>query len=86
MAPGPAQAAADIGLHWSTSQEVPNKHPVTGFRWYQSITQLYPQMTQPKGALGRHQSSTKVNPALWGQPLHNSLCTVINASPHSQSL
>lgn len=56
--------------------------------WLQTIpdtTHLVPQMTHPKGGLGRHQSPVEVNPALGYLPLVNSSSMIVTASPYSQS-
>lgn len=52
VAPDQIQAAADLGLHQSLSQEDPEQTPqVVSFRQHQSTTQLAPQMTHLKGGL-----------------------------------
>lgn len=50
-------------------------------------TGISPRVAQEdltKGTLGWHQSTAKVNPALWGQPLCDSFFPIVMASPHNQ--
>lgn len=69
VALGQAQAAADLGLHQSPSQESPDPtHLVASFIPHQSITQPPPHM---KEGLGWHQKPTKATPALYIQPICN---------------
>lgn len=57
--PGWAQAAADLGLHQTPSQEGLKPTPLAaGFRSHQSTTEPVPHTTHPKGGLIRHQSPT----------------------------
>ena len=78
------QEVADIDLHSRPSPKAQEPtHLVACLRPHQSTTQFTPEMIHPKDSLCRYQKPTKVNPTLRGQPLHNSLFTIVMASPQA---
>ena len=57
IAQGQSQAASDIDLHRSPSQEAPEAtHPVAGFRPHRAGPKLAPQEENSKGDINRPQT------------------------------
>lgn len=84
VAVGWTQAGDDLGLLRSPSQGARNPHTYGQLSVRQSpANQSAPEMTLPRGALGRHRSSTN-QILLCGVSPHNSLATTVKASPRSQ--